>query len=205
MWEQGAAISSSQVSWLEQGISSYWGSWLASNNINISFNFEVPADEPGTCADPPDVTVFVDGNLSGSNTIAQASPTYGIGINPDFLADYSDNSNFWNWDGAHEMGHVLGFDHTSEDCAQTYSVMVPVHDDSFILPSGTACGDAGALTQFFLGSNQYDGDDYSSSTNYEDCWDHYVVTVEYWYDSDGFYHERVVSEVYVDWTCVPPF
>ncbi len=144
MWEQGAAISSNQVSWIEQGISNYWGSWLANNNINISFNFELPADEPGTCTDPSDVTVFVDGNLSASNTIAMGSPTYGIGINPGFLAEYSDNSNFWQWDGAHEMGHVLGFDHANEEWAQTYSVMVPVHDESFVLASSRARGDGDA-------------------------------------------------------------
>jgi len=202
---QNASMSVDEVQWIEQGIENYWGGWFHANGINISFSFR---DAPDEGCGATDVKVFVDSSLSGSNVVAHASPTFGIGINPSFLDEYAEDPDFWHWDGAHEMGHVLGWDHnTDQDCAVDFTIMVHEHPNGAVLPSGVPCGDGLAFTHYYItGNNHYTYDDgWDNSIHYEDCWDHYSVTVKYWYDSDGFYHEEIVSRDWIDWTCTPPF
>ena len=198
---QYQTFSPDQRTWIEQGVDLI-EEWLGNNSVGISFSFRIGTSE--TSCDNADVKVRAEPNISSGG---QGGPSYGIGFAPNTLASSSCDANCWKWLGAHEMMHVLGLDHTDQDCATSssvFSIMVPVFAGQ-TFPTSMPCGDARFLTdRYRTGSSG--GDDYTTewSQDYEDCWDIYHVFWVYWYDEEGQYHEQIVASYYVDWTCEPP-
>jgi hypothetical protein len=195
--------------WIQQGILSYVGTWLQNNSVSVSFAFRT--DTSNNC-DGAQVKIFPDSTATGT-VIAQASPTYGIGVNPAYISGSASNTDLWKWNGPHEMMHVLGFGHTDQNCDGTsngtgvsYSIMAPGYT-GLALPSSTACGDEAGLTNAYSSGsygNSYSDYEYPYSQDHEDCFDIYEVWTAWWYDDGGNYHDQLVSETYVGWTCNPP-
>jgi hypothetical protein len=206
---QSGQFTSDQRSWYETGINSYWGAWFEGNDVDISFYFRESSDCSGT-----NVYIRRDNALIGTTTGAEASPTHGITVNPDVLdpgMGMNDDENFHKWEGAHEMGHVLGFDHTAggDSCAagsSSLSIMVPHHPSNDTFPSTIGCGDAHGASSYYLSTSGYNDDqwEHSGASEYEDCWDHWRYVYVVWKDSEGFTHSLLVDTIYMGWTCTPP-
>ena len=199
----GETIPWTPESYMQSGINSYMGNWFQGNEVPIAFSYRESSDEGG--CQGADVRIRVDPNLAGTSTAGQGSPTYGITINPDRLTDDYDSLAHL---AAHEMMHVLGFDHVPQNCENGYSIM-PRYYNGTAWPPGLLCGDASRMSMAYLStSGGYDGQDQwvpsgNPDASYEDCWDVYGVYVAQWYDAEGDLREEETYYLRF-WSCDTP-
>ena len=181
----------------------YWTPWLTANNVVQQVTYRW-----GTSGDPCSYStdrVVVSTNSSLGNAIGQASAMGNIEINPAHFG----NTQYMNWAGAHEMGHVLGFHHDPAQVCNAFTVMTAAIDAGFSL-GALGCADHMGLTELIYGSTEYTGgDEYfrhdGSDPFYEDCYEIWNATYLYWYDSSGNYHEVQIDSYDTGrWTCDPP-
>lgn len=203
-WEEGQFTNyGTAKGQLEAGIE-YWETWLVNNNITSEITFRTGTSSNPCSLSTDRVVVSVDNNLP-SSVPGEASASGYFAMNPSFLAAASQS--LMNWVGAHEMGHVLGFGlHSNQNCASS-TVMVATYPGSFSL-GGALCADLFGLTDLYHYDNAYPDEEHEPADGtdpfYEDCYIIWNVTVAFWYDSNGNYHEEIIWWDYGGWTCTPP-
>ena len=94
-------------------------------------------------------------------------------------SSFSSSEENWKALAAHEVGHLLDFNHADTGCG-AYSIMIAIG----FTWSGLKCGDSAAL---FVRWPWEDTESWEPSEFEEDCWDVYIVRITLCEGAGGYY------------------
>lgn len=168
---------------IKEGIEQYWDSYFAEADFPLDFTVSFASN--GQCS--ADIRIRLQAGLfNATGHMAEADTTAdgrnsGVRIDPLFLGQYGKDT--WKNLGAHEIGHILGFDDVAEYC-NDWSVMVnPISTGPL---TGIQCGDSVALSQRYPADPGGGVEEDFPSEYEEDCWDTYFVVYHYYWSGEDW-------------------
>lgn len=202
-WSNSYQYPSGQISEMKNAIEGYWNGYFQALGINISFSVSDCNVDVG-CGSA-DIRIFLDDPVNFFNQGAlaetlQTSDGHGSSVRVD-RTQLSNINVHWSHMGAHEVGHVLGFDNVSNsECALATIMFIPNRP----MLSSVGCGDKIAVSDHWLGQTYY-SDDYQWIHGSADCYEVWRTTY-YFCSDDGihFYQCGEVGPVFSHFYCGEP-
>lgn len=158
------------------GIETYWPGVLANTGSPVTLNVVIAANQSAPTCTTTGADIMITADSAAAPDLAIAAHTSnGVGatikVNPTYLGDYygtgTSGQNLWQNVGAHEIGHIVGFENVSTTgCASATIMKVPVTYDALM---SNACSDAAAALLKYPKRDD-DGDGFSPDDPSEtDC------------------------------------
>jgi hypothetical protein len=208
----GSGFTPAEIAGMKAGVN-YWNDYFAGSNINdVRLNPEATSN----C----DITIGQDSGMTGLTLIGESNTTSDArGASIDVNPDYTNNTrsqNFWTWNIAHEMGHILGWSNVGsttqvDNCSANTVMRAFLPDNVGALSSPPLCADRKAVEQRYRNDDPSGSDDEThTGENYQNgeqqwfvCDVHWIIEDHYIWTSNGWELEYTLMYVdYVD-NCIP--